>query len=697
MGTKAPSSPRRALVGAVLAATVAAIAPAPAGAASPPARGYVVVYRDGVADVDRATDRREHRLGFRSRLRYRGGALKGFSARLGPGEAAALRRDPDVEMVGLDRPVRASGAVPLATGETAPPGIRRIGAATATTSRPASGASVAVIDTGIDLSHPDLDAVGGRNCTGSGAAQDGHGHGTHVAGTIGARNTGTGVVGVAPGTRLHAVKVLNSSGEGTISQVICGIDWVAANRQSLGIAVANLSLGGPGTSDTNCGRTNDDALHRAVCNAVAAGVTLVVAAGNEARDLAGSTPAAYPEALTVTAMTDTDGRPGGAGLAPTCRPSERDDRYASFSNFATAAAARAHTIAAPGTCIRSTWTLGRHHTISGTSMASPHVAGAVALCLVEGGAPGPCAGMAPGEVVAHMRSVAGGLATSANGFLGDPLRPVSTRYFGHLVATPAEPDRTAPTVAATDPGDGATGVSASRSVAVTFSEAMDQATAQAAFSLLRTSDQAPVAGSFSWSGTTMTFRPTSPLQGDVGYTARLGTGARDLAGNALGAERAWGFRTAATTFVSLAPAAAVLQAGTLRTGSTVARLAADDGLLYEVNATGLTSRTASWYGSFRNVPAGPSSLAIAYRGLASAPCAQVISVYRWSDRTWQPLDSRTASTAETEVAGLVPAGAPGAYVGAGELRVQVRCTSSGSALGTSLVLGTDQLQLTYGT
>jgi subtilisin family serine protease len=106
--------------------------------------------------------------------------------------------------------------------------------------------NVAVIDTGIDLTHPDLQAVNGTNCVSPGApAQDDNGHGTHLAGTIAARNNGSGVTGMVPGTTVYAVKVLNAAGSGRESQFICGVDWVTANAARLNIKVANVSLGGP--------------------------------------------------------------------------------------------------------------------------------------------------------------------------------------------------------------------------------------------------------------------------------------------------------------------------------------------------------------------------------------------------------------------------------------------------------------------
>jgi subtilisin family serine protease len=314
--------------------------------------------------------------------------------------------------------------------------VRRIEAGTATTAHAASSAAVAVIDTGIDLTHPDLNAVSGTNCVSpASAAQDDHGHGTHVAGTIAAKNNGAGVVGVAPGTKLYAVKVLDAAGGGTIAQVICGIDWVTRNAAALGIKVANLSLGGPGANDNNCGDTNGDPLHMAICRSTAAGVTYVVAAGNSSANLAQFTPAAYPEVLTVTAVADSDGAPGGAGGAFTCSPrvaGEKDDTAAGFSNYAVEKTEVSHTIAAPGVCIRSTWPGGAYNTLSGTSMASPHVAGTVALCLGSGATAGPCAGLGPAQIAQRLRADAQAHATAANGFAGDPRRAVRGRYFGDL-------------------------------------------------------------------------------------------------------------------------------------------------------------------------------------------------------------------------------------------------------------------------
>ncbi|HEY4527392.1 MAG TPA: S8 family peptidase, partial [Candidatus Paceibacterota bacterium] len=264
-----------------------------------------------------------------------------------------------------------------------PTGVDRINAESAANT--GAGVEVAVIDTGIQLTHPDLQAniVGGKNCTSSKTNDygDQNGHGTHVAGTIAALDNAQGVVGVAPGAKLWSVRVLDRFGYGTWSSVICGLDFVASKGPGSGgpISVANMSLGGGGSSDNNCGNTNNDALHKAVCRVRDAGVTLVVAAGNSGADTSGFVPAAYNDAvITVSALVDTDGEGGGAGGGTSYGA---DDTFASFSNYGTAV-----DIGAPGVYIYSTWTGGGYATISGTSMASPHVAGAAALYVaVHGG------------------------------------------------------------------------------------------------------------------------------------------------------------------------------------------------------------------------------------------------------------------------------------------------------------------------
>jgi len=355
-------------------------------------------------------------------------ALHGYAAALSPSALEAVRADSRVAFVSPDRVVRT-------TAQTLPTGINRIdGDTSSTVSGDGSGAvnvNVAVIDTGIDSTHPDLNVVGGRGCAPGVGTTDGNGHGSHVSGTIAAKDDANGVVGVVPGARLYAVKVMNDAGVGLTSDIVCGIDWVTSTRTdgdpSNNIAAANMSIGGGGSDDGNCGRSNADAEHLAICNSVSAGVTYVVAAGNDGVDFRSTTPAAYDEVLTVTAVADYNGTPGGGG-ASTCRTGT-DDAYASFSNFATLAADQNHTIAAPGVCIYSTYMLGMYNTLSGTSMASPHMTGTVALCI----ATGACTGT-PSQIIAKLRGDAQSYnqANPGYGFTGDPAHPVSGRYYGWL-------------------------------------------------------------------------------------------------------------------------------------------------------------------------------------------------------------------------------------------------------------------------
>jgi subtilisin len=405
--------------------------PAAAGAAlttSP----YVVVYTSAVRNASTETSTLHAQYGFTPTFVY-GTALKGFAASLTSSQLTRLQSNPSVSYVEPDTTSSAAGLQSLATGETLPVGIRRIGAATTTQVHAASSVNVAVLDTGIDLANTDLNAVSGTNCIKPGtSAQDDNGHGTNVAGIIAAKDQGTGVVGVAPGTKLYSVKVLSSTGSGTLSQILCGINWVTANAAALNIKVANMSLAGAGSNDNNCGNTNKDAEHQAICSSTNAGITYIAAAGNNGGSLANYIPASYPEVLTVTAMSDTDGVSGGLGAAPSCTKGQTDDSYGTYSNYAVSSIDQAHTLAAPGTCIVSDKLKGGTSTYYGTSQAAPHVAGTVALCLNDGGVSGPCAGLTPAEIVSQIRSDAAAYATSSNGFIGDPFHPITGKYYGFL-------------------------------------------------------------------------------------------------------------------------------------------------------------------------------------------------------------------------------------------------------------------------
>jgi len=404
-------------------------------AAAGGASGYIVVLKDDVASVDAKVDRLSVLAGVNATYRYYY-ALKGFAASLTQKQADALRADPDVQFLSVDGRVSIVGPrKPIAAGETVPPGVRRIESAVGTKIEKRSSAKVAIIDTGIDLNQTDLVAQNGKDCVNAEPAQDDNGHGTHVSGTVAAKNTGAGVAGVSPNTTVYAVKVLDSGGSGTFAQVICGVDWVTQNAAAKGIKVANMSLSGGGADDSNCGNSNGDAFHKAVCALTAAGVSLVVAAGNSTANFSSAVPAAYNEALTVTAMADTDGQPGGTGPAPSCFAGNLDDKFASFSNFATPASADAnHTVAGPGVCVLSTRLGGGTTVLSGTSMASPHVAGTVANCIGHPNLPGPCAGMTPAQIITKIRADAAAKPVSY-GFDGDPNHnPLAGRYYGLLVS-----------------------------------------------------------------------------------------------------------------------------------------------------------------------------------------------------------------------------------------------------------------------
>lgn len=298
-------------------------------------------------------------------------ALSGYSAHMSESKARLIAAAAGVGFVEADTTVRADA-------QTTPTGINRANADASPTAAidgtdQRVNVDVAVIDTGVDLTHPDLNVFtqGAKNCSLLGLnANDQNGHGSHVSGTIGAIDNASGVVGMAPGARIWPVRVLNAAGVGSNSDVICGIDYVTSKASQ--IEVANMSLGGSGSDDGNCGNTNNDAQHKAICRSVSAGITYAVAAGNDSADAATSTPAAYDEVITVSALSDFNGLPGG-GAASTCR-ADVDDTFADYSNYGSDV-----DIIAPGTSIYSTWMNGGYNTISGTSMATPHVAGAAAL------------------------------------------------------------------------------------------------------------------------------------------------------------------------------------------------------------------------------------------------------------------------------------------------------------------------------
>jgi subtilisin family serine protease len=363
---------RRLVIGGALAAlliSIVAVVPIAVARQSGRAASYIVVLKATAGSPGTLASQHASRYGARVGHVYRY-ALRGYSATVPSSRVAALRADPNVAAVVPDLPVHAFA-------QTLPTGINRIdGELSSTASGNGGGivdADIAIIDSGIATGHPDLNVAGGVNCVGGASFNDDFGHGTHVAGIAAAADNTDGVVGVAPGARLWAVKVLNAEGAGTTSQVICGIDWVTARAGT--IEVANVSLGGIGLwgSYSRCD-SRFDPMHPAICRSVAAGVTYAVAAGNSRTNLDNNNvvPAAYPEVITVSSLADFNGRPGG-GAPATCR-ADTDDTLANTSNYGTDV-----DLIAPGVCILSTYPPAGLATFSGTSMASPHVAGAAAL------------------------------------------------------------------------------------------------------------------------------------------------------------------------------------------------------------------------------------------------------------------------------------------------------------------------------
>ena len=283
--------------------------------------------------------------------------LRALAVRIPASAIASLRADPSVAyveedgIVEISRPGNGGGGgggkpAPTQPPQSTPWGVARVGAPLAGST--GAGVKVAVIDTGIDLDHPDLaDNVNpGANFVKNGDPDDDNGHGSHVAGTIGALNNTIGVVGVAPDASLFPVKVLDRRGSGQVSAVAAGIDWARAN----GMHVANMSLGS----------SSSFATIENACNAASsAGVLLIAAAGNSGDGNTATTEIGYPAAYGSVVAT-------GA--------TSSTDAIASFSNTGPYLE-----LSAPGVSVDSTYKGAGYKTLNGTSMASPHAAGVAAL------------------------------------------------------------------------------------------------------------------------------------------------------------------------------------------------------------------------------------------------------------------------------------------------------------------------------
>ncbi len=317
------------------------------------ANRYVVVFTDEVRDVRGVAAEIARGNGF-GLQRIREHAARGFTAVIPSRQLEAVRLDRRVRLVERDyvmaliRPIesqkRPGGGG--GGGQSTPWGITRVGGF-----GDGAGKTAWVLDTGVDLDHPDLNVDPGCSTSFAGSSPDDkHGHGTHVAGTIGALNNGIGVVGVAAGARICAVQVLGASGSGSYADIIDGVDYVAANGANGD--VANMSLGGSGSQ-----ASLEDAVRDA-----SATVKFTLAAGNSSSNANNFTPARVngPNIYTISAIDDRD-------------------RFASFSNYGNPPI----DYAAPGVGVSSTYKGGGYRTFSGTSMAAPHVAGILLLGAVK--------------------------------------------------------------------------------------------------------------------------------------------------------------------------------------------------------------------------------------------------------------------------------------------------------------------------
>jgi subtilisin family serine protease len=332
----------------VLALLAVLILPAAASAAPSVKDRYIVVLKDS-ADSHAVAADHARRYGVQDRVVY-GSAIEGYAGKVPPGKLDALRSDPRVEYVEPDGVVHTTTSQSGATW-----GLDRIDQRALPLSNSftyfntGAGVTAYIIDTGMRFTH---DEFGGRATSGydavdGGSADDCNGHGTHVAGTVGGST-----YGVAKGVSLVAVRVLNCSGSGTWSGVIAGIDWVTANHA--GPAVANMSLGGGASSSVDT----------AVRNSIASGVSYAIAAGNgnaggKGQNACNYSPARVAEAMTIGATDRTDTKP----------------RWSNYGSCVD--------LFAPGVSITSGWYTSNTatNTISGTSMATPHVAGVAAQYL----------------------------------------------------------------------------------------------------------------------------------------------------------------------------------------------------------------------------------------------------------------------------------------------------------------------------
>jgi subtilisin len=489
----------------------------------------IVVFDDSVSDPAALAGQLGRAHDFTARHVY-GTALKGFAASIPAGAMAALVANPRVVAVEAE-------TVESIVDQSLPTGIDRIEVdknPTVTTNGTGSKAvniPIAIIDTGIQPNHPDLNVAGGFAAAGN-TWSDGNGHGTHVAGTAAAKDNGTGVVGVAPGAPVWAVRVCGNGGMCMSGDIVKGIDWVAARKADfkdgvpggINFAAANFSIS---SADSNNSCSNPaNTTHRAICGLVNQGVVFVMAAGNDAR-----AKTAYPVAFTVAAIADFNGKAGG-GAAPTCRTDE-DDTLANFSNWGV-------DIAAPGTCILSTWLNSGYNTISGTSMATPHVTGAVALYIHANAAVNPATDSGG---VADIESAIVGAALAQSHACGytnergtsEKLLFVNGSAFGgdgscDTAGSPPSPSNTAPTannVSVTTSVNTAVAVTLSGSDAEQCELTFSIVTPPTKGSLSTIGNNACSSGSPNTDTASVTYTPSVDVSGSDSFTYKVNDGTLD--------------------------------------------------------------------------------------------------------------------------------------------------------------------------
>ena len=530
------------------------------------------------------------------------------------------------------------------------------------------GATIAVVDTGVQADHPDLTGrvLAGANCLSgtctSGNSADDNRHGTHVAGIAAAStNNGVGVAGVALTSPILPVKVLDSTGSGSYAAITAGVNWAVSH----GAQVINMSLSGTSPSTTLC---------NAVANAVSSGVVVVTAAGNNS-----SSSAVYPASCT-----------GSIGVAATTS----SDGAASFSNFGKPNVF----VSAPGDSIYSTLNGSSYGTLSGTSMAAPYVAGLAALLRTQ----------TPGVSVASVKNI---LATTSDkignssSYSSDSLCQGCTfssaygygrinvdRALGGGGSTPPPPPPPPP--GDTEPPSIPTGLTASSSgtsISLSWNASSDNV-GVTGYELQRCQGAgcSPVT---TIATPTITSLVDSGLQASTTYRYRVR--AKDAASLASGYSTIASATTAAappSSITTAFPTAVAVYSGRLVSGNA-ASLTTVDTNYYTVR--NLFYGSPSWYGTFIVDPAA-SDFRVSYTGFASRTCTLSLAMYRWSTGAWVPVGtSRSIGTSQVTVTDQAPsASVPATDLrsSTGEVRVQVTCSAP---TGATYMSNGNVLQLSY--